>query len=265
MLFCYTFDTMKKWTLLLLLLPALLSAQATIDKGTISIDFSKKKKHVKDSTELEQNSDEETRDSYVKPEKPKKEIKLPDKDYKKGGIFSGLFHAGLNMCQVDGDRDYGYKYFGAEVGIGALVRVHRLLSVSMEINYSMKGAESSLVNPVNKIIWDYMEVPVGLNLHFPKWLMVSAGLTPAVMVRYKEYYDGINITAAPAAGVPSVFDLSAFGGIHVVIKEHYAIGGKFSYSLIKLRPSLDGTRVNGQYNNVITVRFMYILHGVKKK
>jgi hypothetical protein len=259
---------MRYRLLLLLLIPCLLHAQqSTIDKGTITIDLSKKKKQAKDTTGTEQQSsdEEETLATYHKQQKQEKQIKAATNDYKKDGIFSGLFHAGLNMCQVDGDRDYGYKYFGAELGIGAMARVHRLLSVSLELNYSMKGANSSLINPMNKIEWDYIAAPIALNVHWPRWLIISGGIAPSVMVRYREHYDGINITAAPAAGQPSPFDMCVFGGLHLVLKEHYAIGAKFSYSMLKLRPALDGTRVSGQYNNVITVRFMYILHGIKPR
>jgi hypothetical protein len=56
------------------------------------------------------------------------------------GIFRGLFHAGINAAQVDGDNEYGYKYLGAEFGAGVMARFHPYVSASLEINYSMQGA-----------------------------------------------------------------------------------------------------------------------------
>ena len=111
-----------------------------------------------------------------------------------------MFIAGLNACQIDGDNEWGYKYFGAEAGIGALARFHDVVSVSMEMDYSMKGARARLPSTADvseryNVQWDYISVPVALNAHVKDLVMFSAGLAPGVMVRYKEFnYDGINVT-----------------------------------------------------------------------
>lgn len=272
------FYTMKKKiTFLLFLLPIVLFAQTEIKGNTLIIDFGKKKPKqdtVQKQQPVKQEVPEDEEESFPKQKKEKKAAAASQSedapDFKKEGVFKGLFHAGINASQIDGDKEYGYKYLGFHGGIGAMVRFHRNISVSMEMNYSMKGAKARYTpagrtpqsNTLQKYMasFDYIDVPVSLNVHDKKLVMISLGLTPAVLVRYKELdYSGNDVSSKPPYGSPIKFDLSAFAGFHFVIKQHFLLGGKFSYSLIKLRPSYPGTKVNGQYHNVLTFRFMYIL------
>jgi hypothetical protein len=273
---------MKKFFLLVLLLPAVLMAQPDITKGkngSYSIDFGKKKKALKDSTA--QSTTDEDVDDYGNAVRVKGKKYKPQKahsaqpagyDYRKDGIFRGLFTAGVNACQIDGDDQWGYKYFGAEAGVGAMARFHRYFSLSLELDYTMKGARDRLQSTQDvlrdyQVQWDYVAAPVAVNGHFFKdMLTISAGFAPSVMVRYKEFdQDGINVTGRSPFGQPHIFDLVAFAGIQVTFKQHYGLGFKYSYSTISIRNAEADTRVNGQYNNVLTLRFVYILGPVKKK
>ena len=265
----------------MLLVPTMMMAQSTVTKknGTYTIDFSKKKRAIQD-TSATQQSDEEDGDSiYIKHKRAVKVAKaLAAKkhpayhyDFQKEGLFKGLFIAGLNGCQIDGDNEYGYKYLGAEVGVGVLVRFHDILSASLEIDYTMKGAKDRFLSTPDisryyQVQWDYISIPVALNIHIKEIVMFDIGLAPSVMTRYKEFnQDGINVTGQSPYGSPHRFDLAAFTGIHFIIKKHYALGFKYSYSTISIRHAGSGTHVNGQYNNVLTFRFVYILSQLKKK
>ena len=266
---------MKKISaLLIIFLPLITIAQQPTQppadqKGTFIFDFGKKKSRPADTVQ-QQPEDKEV--SIPKAKKEKKQVdttaiknKRSDYyDFKKDGVFSGLFHAGFNACQVDGDTQYGYFYFGGEAGIGSLARFHKYLSVSLELNYTMKGAGSWLLNHLQTaetymLRWDYVEMPVTLNGHYRQLLMFSTGLAPGYMVYYKEQDNGFNVTANPPLGQPKKFDLPVFVGVSVIIKKHYAIGWKISYSTLKIRASYPATRVTGEYNNYMTLRFMYIL------
>ena len=276
--------------LFLFLFPVALMAQE-VKNGTIIFDMHPKKNKAPDTTTVQQEqkypSDEEEEEEQnakkhriVKP-KPEPSTVSVKEDWRKNGLFQALFHAGFNACQVDGDGYSGYNYFGGEFGIGAMVRVHRFFSVSMEFNYTMKGAKQtlrtdslSIATSLQKyqVQWDYLEVPIGLTINAvtPKnkqIMLITLGLAPAVMVRYKQFdEDGDNVTNNPPEGQPHRFDLSAFGGFYFVIHKNYAIGGKFSYSITKVRgPNLMGiSRLLGEYNNDLTVDFMYILDTGKK-
>jgi hypothetical protein len=252
------------------------TAQTGVKDGTITIDFGKKKPKQQ-YTIPQTDSDDE--DSVVTAKKVRKQAPQKDKttrrpgayDIHELGIFRGLFHAGLNAAQVDGDNEYGYKYLGAVFGAGVMARFHPYVSTSLEINYSMQGARArlqstDLASRRYMVQWDYIEVPIALNLHYRDIVMISGGLVPGFIVRYKELdNDGINVTKTEPLGQPRQFGLEAFAGIHFIISKHYALGFKYAYSVLKIRAAADGTRSAGQYNNLLTFRFMYILGSARKK
>lgn len=286
----------KKLTLLIFLFPALVFAQVEYNKGTISFDLHGKDKH-KDTIQQQQPQQttypsDEDEDQPAKTKKERKQARVNGgekeeevPDYRRDGLFKALFHVGIVGAQIDGDGFSGYNHIGADVGIGAMVRFHKYFSASMEINYSMQGAKQKLVQNSNggtydssglfrpslfmyRVNWDYIEVPVALTVQDKKYVMFSLGLSPCVMVRYNERdQQGQDITNNPAGGQPKRFDLKAFGMLQFVIASHYALGLKFSYSLLSIRgtPAPGVSKVLGEYNNVLTFRFMYILDTVKKK
>jgi hypothetical protein len=144
------------------------------------------------------------------------------------------------------------------------------------LDYSQQGAKQKFVETsptyydttglysrqLYRVIWDYIQVPICLNVQDKKLVMFSLGLQPGVMVRYQERDEqGQDDTNNPPNGQPHRFDLSAFGMLQFVIQKHYALGLKFAYSIISVRgPQYPGlSRVYGEYNNVLTLRFMYIM------
>ncbi len=265
----------KKLTLLILLLPFVLFAQTQYKDGTITFDLGKKKVQPQDTPQKEKfvyPSDEQEAEDAPKVKRVKQKTATSSQqedvpDFKRDGLFKGLFHAGLNACQVDGDNEFGYKYLGANVGVGAMVRFHKNLSVSMEINYSMKGARARFSQGgananFFRTNFDYMEIPISLNIHDKKLVMFSLGLSVSALVRYKEWdrVSGLQVDYNnPPYGQPRKIDLSPFGAFYFVIKQHYALGAKFSYSVLSMRGAEPNSRVRGQYHNVIEFRFMYIM------
>ena len=268
----------KKLTLLILLLPFVAFAQTTLDRnGVLTIDFGKKKK--KEQTDTIQNKrsvyasddDEDEPASKVKKQKVKHvpEKKQDTWDIKKDGLFKGLIHVGLNACQIDGDSYAGYNYAGFDGGIGVMVRFHKYVSVSMELAYSMKGAKQAFIfNPNPQTLqryrteWDYINVPISLNIHDKNLIMFSVGLAPGYMVRFNQRDEqGNDQTNNPNLffGEPRKFDLAAFANLHFIIKKYYALGLGFNYSVLKIRGPSNLSRINGQYNNVLTLRFMMIM------
>jgi Outer membrane protein beta-barrel domain len=272
---------MKKLLLCMLFLaPVILMAQE-INNGTIIFDFNKKQKSA-DSTGWQEPAEETLDSAVTKKHKAKKQTETLPRlkplennrpyDYKRDGVFSGLFHAGFNAAQIDGDNEFGYKYFGFEGGVGAMARFHKLFSASLELNYSMLGARARLTpSSTNleayQVQLDYIEAPVAINAHYKDILIISIGVAPGYLTRYKEFeYDGINVTGQPnRLGQPRKFGMAGFASMYVVIKGHYAIGGKFSYSMLKVRAALPGEHVNGEYNNYLALDFKYILNRVKKR
>lgn len=278
----------KKLTLLILWLPVAIFAQTNYKNGTLTIDFGKNNPNNSQPTQPVDTpqekkfvypSDEEAMEEqeYRRPKKDKKTrmANQEDFDFRRDGLFKGLFSVGLNACQVDGDQQAGYNRLGFCGGVGVMVRYHRFLSTSVEIHYSMKGAKQRLVpnqNPAAgqlfQIQLDYIDIPVSLlNVHDKKLVMFSVGLTPSLLVRYKERDQaGLDPTIVnPSYITPKRFDLSAFAAFGFVIKQQFYIGAKFSYSVLSMRPPMLNSRSRGTYNNVINFRFMYIMGQLKKK
>lgn len=278
----------KKLTLLILWLPVAIFAQTNYKNGTLTIDFGKNNPNNSQPTQPVDTpqekkfvypSDEEAMEEqeYRRPKKDKKTrmANQEDFDFRRDGLFKGLFSVGLNACQVDGDQQAGYNRLGFCGGVGVMVRYHRFLSTSIEIHYSMKGAKQRIVpnqNPAAGQLYslqlDYIDLPVSLlNVHDKKLVMFSIGLTPSIMIRYKEQNrEGVDpIIANPNYIIPKRFDLSGFAAFGFVIKQQFYVGAKFSYSFISMKPAEPGTKTNGQYNNVINFRFMYIMGQLKKK
>ncbi|HRG89623.1 MAG TPA: hypothetical protein PLW44_11430 [Chitinophagales bacterium] len=278
----------KKLTLLILWLPVVIFAQTNYKNGTLTIDFGKNNPNNSQPTQPVDTpqekkfvypSDEEAMEEqeYRRPKKDKKTrmANQEDFDFRRDGLFKGLFSVGLNACQVDGDQQAGYNRLGFCGGVGVMVRYHRFLSTSVEIHYSMKGAKQRLVpnqNPAAgqlfQIQLDYIDIPVSLlNVHDKKLVMFSVGLTPSLLVRYKERDQaGLDPTIVnPSYITPKRFDLSAFAAFGFVIKQQFYIGAKFSYSVLSMRPPMPNSRSRGTYNNVINFRFMYIMGQLKKK
>lgn len=274
----------KKLTLWILLLPIVAFTQTTYNKdGSLTIGLPKQKEKTPDTVQKEKyvypSDEEEAQEESPKQRRERKKEESSrnpnqeDFNFKRDGLIKGLFHAGINACQIDGDNESGYKYLGANVGAGVMFRFHKNVSVSIGFDYSMKGAKARIVpnpNPLSAQLYraqlDYIDVPVALNIHDKKLIMFSIGLCPSVLVRYKERdYNGNDVSVNPPDGQPNKFDLGGFAGFHFVIKQNFLLGGKFSYSFTKIRASLLGTKVNGQYNNYLTFQFMYILDSIKKK
>lgn len=278
----------KKLTLWILLLPFVVLAQQTEFKdGALTIDFGKKKKQ-QDTTQTLPSPENEEEEPAPRAKKKKGEPLLVEgeeekPDYKNEGIFKALFIAGLNLSQIDGDEQAGYNQPGAHVGVGALVKFHKNFSASMEIVYGMKGAYKRLdanQTPQYRFrqSWDYIQVPLMLNVHDKKIVMASVGLSLNYLIRNRLVYevfdpqgnvsDSLSAPGFNALNVaPRAFDLGGVAAFQFLIKRVFGIGLRFEYSLIGLKPSLNPvqTRIRQMHNNSVTVRFMYILNPVKKK
>jgi hypothetical protein len=273
----------KKLTLLIFLFPLCLMAQTGYNHGVFTIDFGKKKQQdtVQNKNAQQQyQTDEDEDNPNPKPKKEKKQHVAKDTthneavpDFRKDGLFKALFHIGINGAQIDGDNQSGYNQIGLDAGVGTLIRFHKFLSVSMCLDYSMKGARQKFVFDPNvvsqqkyQVQWDYMEVPVMLNFHAKNFMILGLGLQPGVMVRYKEWTeDGQEISSSYATPQPNRFELEGIGALHFVVKEHYLLGFKFSYSITKARGNFMPSVRNGQYNNVLTFEFAYLMNPIKKK
>lgn len=262
---------MKKQTLWIILFPVFIFAQSVETKnGALIIDFKSKERKEKEKREFVKPG-EEVKPSLFEEEKPESPEEEPV-DLDKESLFKGLFSAGLNLSQVDGDAEFGYKKVGGYFGVGTLVKFHKNFSVSLEMIYSMRGArpkyrtyDSLGLEYQNKfdITYDYLDIPISLNVHDKKFVIFGVGLNLGTMVRYKQTdARGEDITNNATRNVmPRKLDLAFQTSLAFMIKRQFGIGVKFQYTMLSLRPAVDLTnpKIKGQYNNMITVRFTYLL------
>ena len=276
----------KKLTLLIFFFPMLIMAQE-FKNGALIFDLGKNKRdkqHIQDSLDRVQDSlntnqpmipeeDETQRAKKEKKQKAEKTTTAQD-DWKKNGLFKAMFHAGINGSQIDGDQYSGYNQIGLDAGVGTFIRFHKYLAFTVSFDYSMKGARQVLRQDPNnptlslyQVQWDYLQVPLMLHVVGKNLVTFGLGVQPAVMVRYKEWDEQGNRrdNNNPPGGTPNLFDLEGIAALHFIIKNHYMLGIKFSYSITRIRPSLYATAFHGEYNNILTFEAGYLLDAVKKK
>ncbi|MCW3126032.1 MAG: PorT family protein, partial [Bacteroidetes bacterium] len=209
----------KKLTLwIILLLPVLVMAQ---EEDTVV--HKKKEKPVKVQS-INPNQQYQPVPDETKP------------DFSQESLFKALFVGGINLSQIDGDAEVGYRKVGAHIGVGTVVKFHKRLSVSMELIYSMEGAKphyatySNGVKNKYDITMDYINIPISLNVHDKKVVMFGAGLQLGVLARYSQTDSaGNNITShpEPKGEQPRKFDLSGQVCATFFIKRRIGIGLRF--------------------------------------
>jgi hypothetical protein len=218
-----------------------------------------------------QEENEQPQQKKVKKAQDKSVSSNTPYDWKKNGFFHALFHVGVNFSQIDGDQYAGFNKVGFDGGAGVLVRFHKYLSASMELNYTQWGARYSFSDKpfLYNTNLNYAQIPVSLNVHDKEIVMVGVGISPQFLVGYKEIDEaGVNITDT-VHPQPKKFDLDVFVQGHIIIKKQFCIGVKYSYSMMPFRGLeyryIGDTKIHGEYNNVITLRLMYILSAWKRK
>ena len=240
----------KKLTLLIILLPAFIMAQQSQD----SVSHTPHKK-VKKQVFADPNAELPPVKDETKP------------DFSKESLFKALFVAGMNVSQVDGDGEAGYKKFGAIVGGGTVIKFSKRFSLSAELLYSMKGAKPHFSTRDNgtkdhyDITWDYIDVPITFSIHDKRVVMFGAGLQLSALVRYQQSDTaGKNVTDHPTPDQqPRKIDLMGQVCATFFIKQRIGVGIRFAYSLLKVRDAIQGVNIKGEYNNVISVRISYLL------
>jgi len=195
--------------------------------------------------------------------------------------FYAGFLAGANFTQVDGDDFKGYHKVGVNVGGIVYARLdEEHLAASMEILFSQKGARGTIPTPLVANIngssikttaemnnyhlnLNYAEVPVMMNYFDKRKSHFGAGLSYSQLVQSTEKF-----TTNPVQQVPynqydypmKKYDLNLLlsGSLH--LWQGLFMNLRFQYSLLTIRKDVDANlgRPNQQYNNMFTLRLMYL-------
>ena len=186
--------------------------------------------------------------------------------------FNGGLILGLNFSQVDGDSYYGYHKVGINTGGVVYVHFTPVWGASMELLYTRKGSQAETVTEsqalgeyVSKYFMglNYVEVPVTLHYYYHSFDM-EAGLSYARLISSTEYTTiDPPVIIDPIANRFNTSDLDYIFGLSRKLYKNLYINGRFQYSITSIRP---WERIpfgysygqSGQYNNLVSFRFIYM-------
>lgn len=198
----------------------------------------------------------------------------------KAQIIKGEAIAGVNLTQVDGDETYGFHKFGANVGAGVMIPFGKKgkWDVSIEALFSQKGSsQRPQYNEVDstgqvttgeyKLRLNYVEVPLLLMFTDKEIISVGAGFSWGRLVGIKEWEHGRRVESTTVSNGPySKNDFSILGDLRFRLWKALKINLRYQYSLVKIRTreftneSTGDTWTRKQYNNVITLRLIYVFN-----
>ncbi|MCF8298727.1 MAG: PorT family protein [Saprospiraceae bacterium] len=192
--------------------------------------------------------------------------------------IKGAILFGTNISQVDGDEVFGFKHYGFNVGASAMMPMGESnWSIVLETTYSQKGAHEKYdpagidsVYPYYDLRLDYVEVPVMIQYSDKNVLSFGTGLSWGRLIEFNEVEHGLKVQWDNAYGPYSRSDINWLADLRFRIYERLHFNIRYSYSLAKIR-TRTYTPVNlssfdrRQYNNIITLRFIYIFNEVVPK
>ena len=199
-------------------------------------------------------------------------------------VFKGQLIGGVNLSQVDGDQQIGYRKVGAHAGVGVMFPFNfkkgeqtKPWSLSMEILLNQKGARkknyyyqdtsTDFANGKFEYFLELNYVSVPFILHYTdkdKWTFgVGFAYNRAFSISEREYdiqqsYDSVKRLN------PS--DFTVMVDLRARIWQQLKFGFRFEYSMFSLRTrSFPATiykrpETRKQYNNSLTFYLVYMLN-----
>jgi hypothetical protein len=192
--------------------------------------------------------------------------------------FLGAIAFGGNLTQVDGDEIYGFKKFGFNVGASSIYPFNEKWSISVEASYSQKGSyekyppedrpDKSL--PYYNLRLSYLEVPVFVYFTDKGFLTIGAGFSWGRLVGIKEIEWGETVHNSVTNSPYDRNDWNGIINVRIPIWQRFKIDFRYAYSLAKIRTrnysNMSGdTWSRDQYNNIITLRLVYVFNEKIKK
>lgn len=184
-------------------------------------------------------------------------------------FYAGLL-VGTNFAQVDGDNYAGYRKIGLNVGGIGYLQLKKHLALSWEILYSQKGAKGDFIRASTidstlfynyRIYANYAEIPLMINYFDQRKSHFGLGASFSRLVSGTETATAVLGQAPDFNKYPfqkNNFDILAGAQLH--LWKGLFLNVRFQYSLIPIRtqPPPGFYRTQRQYNNMWTVRLMYL-------
>ncbi len=183
----------------------------------------------------------------------------------------GAVSAGMNLTQVDGDEYYGYHKAG--LNIGPMVTVpfgtKRQWSASMELLYTQKGSYhgGDADSTTFRMNLDYAEIPVVIHYTDKNLIAGGIGFSYGRLINYKEtrnsFYDSIyqyqnNISNNEFAVIADL-KVRIWSKLWANLRYQYTLKN-FRKVLVNYTVPYQQPETRYQYNNVITVRLIWVFN-----
>ena len=201
----------------------------------------------------------------------------------------GAVSAGINLSQVDGDEVYGYKKIGFNGGPSVIIPFgkDKKWSVTLELLFSQQGSRQKSVYPVSNTIdsaragfydgyrlsLNYVQIPVIVHFTDKRFLAGGLGFQYGQLVGVTEYEDyndnrGFARSTTTLQGPYTRADIQALADVRIRIYRGFWFNVRYSYSILPIRtrefvnPFFGDTWLRKQYNNVISLRLVYIFNDI---
>jgi hypothetical protein len=206
--------------------------------------------------------------------------------------FLGALSFGMNLTQVDGDEKFGYKKAGLNVGPSIILPIgkNKKWSVTMELLFSQMGSRQRSSYAANDTLADssrtgyydgyrlslnYIQVPVLVHFTDKRVIAGGIGFSFSRLVGVNEYEDyndprGWVKTATSLSGPYSKSDFQVLADVRLRVWKKLWLNLRYSYSMDHIRERHYYVKIPNsykqwdrfQYNNVITLRLVYIFNDI---
>jgi len=190
--------------------------------------------------------------------------------------IQGAIAIGTNLSQVDGDEVVGFKKFGLNASVIAIIPFKKKWAISIEASFSQKGAyekypynyQADKQYPYYNLRLNYAEVPVLIHFTDKGFLTAGLGMSWGRLVGVKEIEWGKETDLSLYSGDYARNDVNGIVDLRFPIYKKLKFNFRYSYSFMVIRTrtytNLAGdTWTRKQYNNLLTFRIYYIFNEPK--
>lgn len=180
----------------------------------------------------------------------------------------GAVIAGFNTTQVDGDEVYGYHKFGFNVGVAAIIPLSEKFSISIETLYNQKGSyqKPRFLGPETgeyKLVINYADIPVLIHYEDKETLTFGTGFSYGRLTsNFKEMEHGVKLDWTKTTFPYDKDDINWLFDFRFRMRHKLWFNFRYAYSIDKIRTRFFSKtgETRQQYNNVLTLRAIYIIN-----
>ena len=193
-------------------------------------------------------------------------------NYVAGQRIMGAAIIGVNASQVDGDEVYGYKKFGLNTGLSAIVPFGDHWAVSIENIYNQKGAHqkpiySDSLDGSYDLKLNYLEVPVLVHFNDKDIITVGAGFSWGRLIKVSEQRNGWDMPATTLkSGIYNKNDFNVLVDVRFRVFDRFRFNVRYAYSMtpIATREVVDSKtlkpNIRDQYSGLFSFRLIYVFN-----